>query len=177
MRTSTTFAACIEPVVAVSGGTGCTCRTRKSCAVGTGRCQMLGGTITDALLSTDVSVVGTSELTFLLVAGVVVDDPSWTVRLIRNGVEFPAASTRRPVIACTPGRSEPVASVSVAPFSVAVNDAGTLSKRSDPIEAIASVATAETLSTDVTTDPSAGVEDTSDGAVLSRRTPATTFCV
>src|SRR6267143_3869594 len=177
MRTSTTLEACVDVVETVIGGTGSMCRTRKSCAIGTVCCQTFGCTVTDALLSTEVSVVGRTSLTFLLVAGMESDEPSRTVTLIRNGFERPTWSRIRPVMACAPGASAPVGKVRDAPLIAVLKDAGDPSRRTEATDAIDSDATAAIESTDGTTEPSPGVEETSVGAVLSTRTLLTTTVV
>ena len=90
----------------------------------------------------------------------------------RNVVRVPLASSSSPVSTCRPSLSAPVAKVSVEPEMVGTGAATPSS--SAPSAVTGSLAVSTISLAEVETEPSAGAEETSSGAMLSKRTFART---
>jgi hypothetical protein len=94
------------------------------------------------------------------------------VTATRKGVCVPLASSRWPASTCSPSARAPVAKVIVVP-EIAGAGAAPPSSRTPPT-VTGSLASSTSWLAAAETEPSAGVAETSEGAVLSKRTPART---
>src|ERR687887_813774 len=91
---------------------------------------------------------------------------------MRNCDAFPAGSCSTPASVCGPTASAPVPYVMVVPLMTGATVA--LPSSVTPTGVACSLVTSEIELAEPTVEPSAGDEDTTRGAVLSTRIPATT---
>ena len=134
--------------------------------------QAPGGIVTAAKPSADSTVVDVAGVVLFSTGGASEPDDDQTVKWTRNGAFLPEESCSSPASVCGPGESAPVPNVIVLPLMTGVTAAAP--SRVAPLTVAASLVTSEIELADETVAPSAGVDDTTRGAVLSICTPVTT---
>ena len=125
------------------------------------------GMVTEANPSADVIVVADVALVFPSVAGGI-PEPDHTVKAMRNGPDLPLESVNVPARTCRPSLRAPVLYVMCVPLTTGATVE--TPSRITPDGVAASLVTSSTELTALAVAASAGVDETTRGAVLSTRT-------